>query len=94
MSGRSGCRAPAWFIVLAVVMTLPALLTPALLSACPPDGPDMVRTLVWIYPFYVVVAAWLACLCWDSRRTMAWVLLALMALTHAGIWMLVNAPGL
>lgn len=92
MSRRSVCRAPSWFIVLVVVMALPALLAPALLSACPPDAPGIVRTLVWIYPFYVVVAAWLACLCWDSRRVMAWILLALMVLTHAGMWMLVKAP--
>ncbi len=91
MTQPSSYRAPGWFIALAVIVALPVFQTPALLDACPPDG-GIVRTLVWIYPFYVAVAAWLACLCWDSRRAMAWILIAIMALTHIGMRMLVAMP--
>ncbi|MDE5838290.1 MAG: hypothetical protein K2H39_04490 [Paramuribaculum sp.] len=47
------------------------------------------RTLVWIYPFYVVVAAYLAYLCYPARRIITWILLALMVLTHVCVWLLV-----
>ncbi len=81
-------RAPWWLILIAVVMALPVFRTPALIAACPPE-PEIVRTLVMIYPIYVIVTAWLACICWPQRKTMTWILLALMALSSVAIHLLV-----
>ncbi len=42
-----------------------------------------------IYPLYVIAAAWIAWQSYPARRTLAWIILALMLLTHAAIWYLV-----
>ena len=81
-------RVPWWLILIAVVMALPVFRTPALIAACPPE-PAIVRTLVIIYPFYVGVTAWLACICWPARKTMTWILIVLMALSNLSIHFLV-----
>lgn len=83
-------RAPWWLILIAVMMALPVFRTPALIAACPTD-PEIVRTLVMIYPIYVVVTAWLACICWPARKTMTWILISLMALSSVSIHFLVYA---
>lgn len=82
-------RRPRWVAAVAIIMALPAGQFPMLLQACPTQ-PEIARTLVWCYPFYVIAAAWLAYLCWPRRKEMTWILLALMALTHIGMWMLVG----
>lgn len=82
--------APRWFSIVVLIVMLPVFQIPMLLDSCPPDHPG--RTLVWIYPFYVLVAGWLAWQCYPQRRTMAWVLLALMALSHVAIYILVTSP--
>ena len=81
-------RAPAWFAAVCVILALPAFQTPALLSAAPDI--DIVKTLVWIYPLYVIVCAYLAWACWATRRAVAWMLLGLLVLTHVAMWALVN----
>lgn len=87
MLSRDGV--PGWVIALAVILALPVFQEPMLLASCPPD-PPMVRTLVWIYPAYVIVAAWLGCACWARRRVMTWILFGLLLLTHIGVYMLVT----
>ncbi|MDE6650950.1 MAG: hypothetical protein K2K08_00920 [Paramuribaculum sp.] len=81
-------KVPWWIIALIILLVLPAAQFPVLLANCP-AGPAIVRTLVWIYPFYVVVAAYLAYLCYPARRIITWILLALMVLTHVCVWLLV-----
>ena len=83
-------KRPLWFKILVIACALPVLAYPALLSRCPAGGPA--ETFLWFYPIYVVVAAVCAWLCWQSRRETAWILLALMLLTHAAMWVLVNMP--
>ncbi len=87
----SRAKIPGWLIAVAIILALPVFQEPMLLSACPAE-PPILKTLVWIYPFYVVVAAWLACACWDRRPTMTWILLALLLLTHVGIFILATSP--
>lgn len=82
-------RTPVWVILLAVVLSLPATATPALLASCP-AGPEEVRTIVWCYPFYLVLSGWLAVRCWPQRPALAWVLMVLMAASTAAIWTLVE----
>lgn len=83
-------RAPRWVVVVAVIAALPATQMPMLLSSCPDVGGA--RTLLWIYPFYTLLAAWLAVACYPRRPYMTWILLALMLLTHVAMWMLVARP--
>ena len=60
---------PKWMIVLIVIILLPVFQFPFLLSDCP-DIP-IVRTLLWIYPFYCLVAAYLAYQCYPQRHALA-----------------------
>ncbi len=83
-------KVPWWMIALIILLVLPAGQFPVLLANCPAGFP-IVRALVWIYPFYVVVAAYLAYLCYPRRQLMTWILLALLVMTHIAIWMLVYA---
>ncbi|MCH5318285.1 MAG: hypothetical protein J1E38_01080 [Paramuribaculum sp.] len=79
-------KTPGWFLAVIILVGLPVFQFPMLLNSCPPESPD--RLMVWIYPFYVVAAGWLAYICYPRRQAMAWILLALMILTHVGMWML------
>lgn len=81
---------PWWIILIIVVLMLPVVQMPALLANCPAEVP-MVKTLVWVYPVYVLVAGWLAYICYDRRRLMSFILMALMILTHIAVWLLVTS---
>lgn len=81
---------PRWFTILVVIIALPVLQFPVLLANCPPDS--AVRTMLWVYLFYVPVAAYLSYLCYPERRALAWILLALMVLSHIAIWLLLTTP--
>lgn len=81
-------RPPWWFIVIIIVLLLPAGQFPMLLANTP-VGVPLVRTLLWCYPFYLLVAAYLAYVCFQRRPLMSWILIALMALTHIAMWLLV-----
>ena len=83
-------KVPGWVIALIILLVLPVGQFPILLANCP-ASPAIIRALLWIYPFYVVVAAYLAYLCYPGRRIITWILLALMILTHACVWLLVFA---
>lgn len=48
--------------------------------------------MLWVYLFYVPVAAYLSYLCYPERRALAWILLALMVLSHIAIWLLLTTP--
>jgi len=81
---------PRWMVAVIIIGTLPMLQFPMLLSSVP-DVP-VVRALLWAYPFYCLVAAYLAWQCYPQRKALAWVLLALMVMSHAAVWMLVTMP--
>lgn len=82
-------KTPWWMLVVIIVAALPVLQLPFLLSG---SGEDTPTPMLWLYPLYVVVAAYLAYQCYGERRAMAWILIALMLLSHAAMWMLVNTP--
>lgn len=81
-------KTPLWVVIVIIIFVLPIFQFPALLSLCPPDSFE--RVLVWIYPFYIIVAGYLAFICWNQRPWMTWILLILMAITHAAMWALVT----
>ncbi len=79
---------PKWFICILGALCAPVLAMPWLLNA-PFAAQPGVKVFVWLYPAYVVVAAWLAWLCYPGRRAVAWILAILMLLSHCAIWILV-----
>lgn len=82
-------KTPRWMLWLIIVVMLPVFQFPLLLSGCSDSQPGT-RTLVWIYPFYVLVSGYLAYICYPARREMSWILLILMVLSHLAVWALVN----
>lgn len=79
-------KTPRWFIWIVVLVGLPIFQFPYLLSICPDNAPW--RVLLWFYPFYVVMSCWLAWQCYPQRPALAWILLLLTVLSHAGVWLL------
>ena len=84
-------KTPRWVTLLIVIVALPLFTTPELLSRCPMQ-PSLARTLVWGYPFYMLIAAVLAWVSWGQRPYMTWLLLTIMVLTTVAMWALVTSP--
>ena len=82
-------EAPLWVRILIIILLLPVFSTPALLSALP-QGHEEWRTIVWCYPFYLLVSGWLAWITYSTRQTVSWIRMVLMVLSTVAIWMLVN----
>lgn len=86
MNRRYASYPPLWFLLLLVVITLPAGAAPWLLSALPARLGEM-RVLLWLYPLYVLAADWFACICWWPRRLMSWIMVVLILLSHLAVMM-------
>ncbi|MDE5800795.1 MAG: hypothetical protein K2H74_07225 [Paramuribaculum sp.] len=82
--------APRWFLLVVILSALPVFQLPMLIGAASPESPY--RMWLWFYPIYVVVAAYLAWQCYPQRRTLAWVLVALMWMAHVCMWTLCFMP--
>lgn len=78
---------PRWFTAIDLLCALPVFQFPVLLANAP-EG-EGARIMVWLYPFYVLMAAYLAWQCYSERRALAWILLVLMVMSHVAIWILV-----
>ena len=92
MSGhRSRRPVPLWVTIVIIICMLPVFSFPGLLASCPAADTGA-RTILWCYPFYVIVAAWLAWASWSERPYITWILLILMLLSHASAWILVSMP--
>ncbi|MDE5785518.1 MAG: hypothetical protein K2H98_03210 [Duncaniella sp.] len=89
MSPYQSADTPLWIKVLIIILLLPLFSTPALLSALPPDHQEW-RSIVWGYPFYLILSGWLAWKSYSSRPAVAWILMILMVMSTAAMWMLVN----
>lgn len=76
-------RHPWWFTVLIVLAAAPMLLFPGMETAA--EG--QMGTLMWLFPVYMVIASVCAWVCYPDRRELAWILLALMALSDIGVIM-------
>lgn len=81
---------PKWVTLLIIIFTLPIFTLPSLLAQCPPDAQGS-RTLVWIYPFYMLLSAYLAWRAYVQRPYITWMLLALMILSSIAVQILVTA---
>ena len=76
--------------ILIILVTLPLFTFPALLDLCPPEA-SATRTLVWIYPFYMLLSAWLALKAYPSRHYITWLLIGIMLRTTIAVRMLTGA---
>ncbi|MBD5314823.1 MAG: hypothetical protein HDS08_01495 [Bacteroides sp.] len=84
-------RTPVWMLIVIILVMLPVFQMPMLLATCPPDLSG-IRTLIWGYPFYVLLTGWLAYVSYPSRPAISWILLVIMLMSHAAIYMLVTNP--
>ena len=83
-------KTPHWMVAVIIIVTLPVFQFPMLLASAP--DLSSVKALVCAYPFYCIVAAYLAWQCYPQRKALAWVLLALMVMSHLAMWLLVTTP--
>lgn len=83
-------KTPKWMVAVIIILLLPVFQFPYLLVSAP--DVQLIRTLIWIYPFYCLVAAWLAWQCYPQRPALSWILLALMVMSHVSVWCLVTLP--
>lgn len=93
MSTLQNCsqKVPVYVLVLIIVAALPALLMPVLLSMSQSPLPEFKKLFMWLFPFYLIVAAFLSWQCYKYQRTvMAWILIVIMYLTDASIILLLN----
>lgn len=60
---------PRWVLVLLIILALPVCQLPFLLDNAP-AGVPLVSTLLRIYPFYIITAAYLAYVCYPRRALM------------------------
>lgn len=81
---------PKWVTFLILIFTLPIFTLPSLLAQCPPEA-SATRTLIWIYPFYMVLSAYLAWRAYTQRPYLTWILLAVMILSSIAVQILVTA---
>lgn len=79
-------KTPIWMSVIIVLCMLPALIFPFSISTMPADA--TARYLIWFYPAYVIGTGVCAWLCYPERHTLAWILLALMILSHCCMYLL------
>lgn len=82
-------NAPKWFAAVVIIAALPIFQLPLLLSIAPANQSG-IRTMLWIYPVYAVVAAYLAWQCYPQRKALAWILVGLLLLSHIAIYTLAN----
>lgn len=89
MSGYQSSGTPLWVKILIIILLMPVFSTPALVSTLPPDHQEW-RSIIWGYPFYLILSGWLAWKSYPARPAVAWILMILMVMSSAAIWMLVN----
>ncbi len=73
--------------ILIIVVLLPVFSLPALLDTVP-AGDDSLRTIVWCYPFYMLLSGYLAWFAFPQRPAVSWILIALMILSTIAVWLL------
>lgn len=80
---------PFWVTLIIVIVALPLLALPILLNMAAPQA-GVVRALIWIYPFYMLLSAWLAYKAWAGKPDVTWILITVMLLSTAAIFLLAH----
>lgn len=84
-------KVPGYVILLIIIAAIPALLMPVLLSMSQSPLVQLSKILMWLFPFYLIVAAFLSWQCYKyERKVMAWILIVIMYLTDASVILLLN----
>ncbi|MDE7467245.1 MAG: hypothetical protein K2M61_02700 [Muribaculaceae bacterium] len=79
-----------WFVALMLAVELPSFIfIPQAFRAVRDTGWPGANDSEWLFPAYVVLSAVLALICYPGRRTVAWMLLALVVLTDIFILILI-----
>lgn len=81
-------RTPWWFVVIIILVALPTI-------SFIPQAADVVEQaewlgsayMGWLYPAYVVISGICAWMCYPTRKTLAWILVALVLLTDIGLFL-------
>ncbi|MGM9846746.1 MAG: hypothetical protein ACI31F_02220 [Muribaculaceae bacterium] len=82
-----------WFWIILILNALPLLLVPVYLADIETTGYVLKKPFIWFYIPYVIIGTALTALCYRyGRKAMAWILFALMLLTHAAMYLLIYAP--
>lgn len=79
-------RRPWWFALILVLLVLPAFSTPWLLADAPADS--LLQILIKWFPAFLLLAAVCAWFAYPQRRDVAWILVAVMALSAASLFMI------
>ena len=80
MSNES--KTPRLLLWIVIILMLPALALPVLLSRTPEEF----KMFVWFYPVYVLTTGYLAYQCYLPRREMTYILVILLVLSHFAMW--------
>lgn len=80
-------KTPGWMTAIIIVAAMPVFQMPLLLARIAGDDSQS-RIFTYVYPIYVVAAAWLAWCSYPERPVLSWILVVLMLLTHAAMWLL------
>lgn len=85
-------RAPWWFAVALIVVSVPALVFNNAAARVMSSGGWLSADLTqWLFPAYVIISAFSAWFCYPTRRALAWILLALVLLTDLAFILLAAA---
>ena len=77
-------KPPRYILAIVVLMMMPLLAYPWVLSTTQSEY----RTLVAMYPVYVLATGFLSYQCYVSRRELFYILLFLLLMSHIAIWWL------
>ncbi len=81
---------PWWMLLIIIVAALPALFLPSYAAIAAGPVPESKKLFLWLYPFYLIVAGFLAWQCYGRRTVMSWILVVLMFMTDAAMYLLYN----
>ncbi len=74
---------PWWVTLLCVFVALAGIVGPILVLATATDSP--LRPLMWAFPAYTAATAVCAWICWNQRKEVSWILIAVAVLATAAI---------
>ena len=78
-------KAPWWFVLVLIVVSLPVMLQPSMLIDIDEGS---YRVFVWLFPLYAALSAVCAYLTYNTRPYLSWILVALMVLSDVAMWVL------
>lgn len=90
MSQSDQRRVPVWFLIIIAVVAMPALLLPTFAALAEGGMAESKKIFMWLFPFYLIVGAFLAWQCYGRRTVMSWILVALMAMTDCAMAVLIR----